>query len=95
MEILDNFGDELITIQENIEQSFINLCKLWDQIGVFSDSKRNELKTKIVNGSVDAVTNYLNSIYDSELEVIISHQVSFIEQKRDGTSYQDEREGSC
>lgn len=71
MEVLDNFSDELVQIQENIDESFKNLCKLWDQIGVFQDSKRSELKSQIVSGSVDAVIKYLNSIYDSELEVIV------------------------
>ncbi|KNB41835.1 hypothetical protein JH06_5472 [Blastocystis sp. subtype 4] len=68
MEVLDNYSDELVQIQEVIEESFKNLCKLWDQIGVFPDNKRSELKSQIVSGSVDAVIRYLNSIYDSELE---------------------------
>ena len=55
MEVLDNYSDELVQIQEVIEESFKNLCKLWDQIGVFPDNKRSELKSQILSGSVDAV----------------------------------------
>lgn len=87
MEVLDNYSDELVQIQENIEESFTNLCKLWDQIGVFSDNKRSELKSQIVSGSVDAVIRYLNSIYDSELEVSGCKWFLSLEQEWDGKKY--------
>ena len=87
MEVLDNYSDELVQIQEIVEESFTNLCKLWDQIGVFSDKKRSELKSHIMSGSVDAVIRYLNSIYDSELEVSGCKWFLSLEQEQDGKKH--------
>lgn len=45
-----------------IEESYTTLCSLWDEIGVHSQEKRNEMKNDYINSCKQVLQNHINKI---------------------------------
>ena len=79
MDTANDYHEEFQMIQECIDQSFMKLCSIWDQIGALSQEQRKETKREIVCGVVDVTTQYMSNLYNKELQVPFVRTLCIVE----------------